>query len=263
MEQPQGDVLYAVENGVGTIRLNRPDKMNALIPGLGEGLYRSLEAATSDDEVRVVVITGSGRAFCAGADVTAMAQRAGRAAQPPAQMAPRTHLALLIQQCPKPVIASVNGVAVGFGLDLALACDIRIASDQARFSEAYIRRGMHPAGGGAYFLPRLVGIDRALLLSWTGDMIDAKEAERIGMVTMVVPHDELDSTTRDLAEKLAKGPALAIQNAKRAIYEGLGLDLKTSLDKTMAARQSLLGTADHKEGTTSFVEKRAPQFKGK
>ncbi len=263
MDQPQADVLYTVENGVGMIKLNRPDKMNALIPGVGEGLHKSLAAATGDDEVRVIVITGSGRAFCAGADVAALATHAGEPVQPRPAMPPRTHLALLIQQCPKPVIASVNGVAVGFGLDLALACDIRIASDQARFSEAYIRRGMHPAGGGAFFLPRLVGIDRALLLSWTGDMIDAKEAERIGLVTMVVAHDELDNSTRDLAEKLAKGPALAIQNAKRAVYEGLGLDLKTSLDKTMAARQSLLSTADHKEGTTSFVEKRAPQFKGK
>ena len=261
MEQAQPDVLYTVENGVGMIKLNRPDKMNALIPGVGDGLHKSVAAATGDDAVRVLVITGSGRAFCAGADVAALANRAGQPVQPP--MPPRAHLALLIQQCPKPVIAAVNGVAVGFGLDLALACDIRIASDQARFSEAYIRRGMHPAGGGAYFLPRLVGIDRALLLSWTGDMIDAKEAERIGLVTMVVPHDELENTTRDLAEKLAKGPALAMQNAKHAIYEGLNLDLKTSLERTMAARQSLLSTADHKEGTTSFVEKRAPQFKGK
>jgi enoyl-CoA hydratase/carnithine racemase len=122
---------------------------------------------------------------------------------------------------------------------------------------------MLPAGGGAFFLPRLLGIDRALLVSWTGDMIDAREAERIGLVTMVVPHDELPMATRELAERLAKGPALAIQKTKRAIYESLGQDLKTHLEYVAARRAELLRSEDHKEGATSFVEKRAPYFKGR
>lgn len=261
----QEDVLFSTEAGIATITLNRPDKMNAFIPEISAGLYRAVEQAAGDDEVKVLVITGTGRAFCAGADVRSMAERAKAGVQSEPSLRPgnRIHLALLLQMCNKPVIAAINGVAVGVGLDMALACDIRVASDKATMSEAYIRRGMLPAGGGSFFLPRLVGLDRALLLSWTGDMIDAHEAARIGLVTMVVPHDELQAATRELAEKLAKGPALAIQKTKRAIYDGLAMDLETSLDYTAAVRRDLLGSEDHKEGTTSFVEKRAPRFKGK
>jgi enoyl-CoA hydratase/carnithine racemase len=198
-----------------------------------------------------------------------MAERAVQNAPDPiAQQAaqqrrPRVHFALLFHYCEKPVIAAINGVAIGVGLDIALACDIRIASDRAQFSEAYIRRGITPAAGGTYFLPRLVGIDRACQLIFTGDMIEAKEAERIGLVTTVVPHDELESTAMELAEKIARGPLQAIKYAKKAIYDGLTTDLETNLDYTMGVRQELLKTEDHKEGTVSFVEKRAPVFKKK
>jgi enoyl-CoA hydratase/carnithine racemase len=261
----QQDVLLEKEQGVATITLNRPDKMNALIPGIADGIYRALEDAAMDDEIRAIVLTGTGRAFCAGADVGAMAQRAAQPAttDTPSAMRPgRVHIALQIRACNKPVIAAINGVAVGVGLDLALACDIRIASDEARLSEAYIRRGMIPAGGGSFFLPRLVGIDRALLIAWTGDIIDARESERIGLVTMVVPHKDLREAARELAEKLAKGPALAVQKTKRAIYDGLTMGLEAHLEYTAAVRRELLLTFDHKEGSTSFVEKRAPRFKG-
>jgi len=258
------DITYAKEAGIATITLNRPDKMNALTPGMFEGIYRWMEESTKDDEVKVIVITGTGRAFSSGADVAAMANMANQPQNPPEPQTrtPRVHLALLIQNCGKPVIAAMNGVAVGVGLDLALACDIRIASDRAQLCEGYIRRGMLPAAGSAYFLPRLVGIDRALLISWTADMIDAREAEKIGLVTMVVPHEELASATRELAEKLAQGPTIAVQKTKRAIYDSLAMDLKTSLDYTAAVRRDLLKSQDFKEGTTSFVEKRAPVFKG-
>lgn len=263
----QQEVLYTKEAGVATITLNRPDKMNALTPGMFEGIYHWVEESAIDDEVKVIVITGTGRAFSAGADVAAMARMASQPQPPPPRQPepprqPRVHLALLVQNCGKPVIAALNGVAVGVGLDLALACDIRIASDQAQLCEGYIRRGMLPAAGSAYFLPKLVGLDHALLISWTADMIDAKEAERIGLVTMVVPHEELASATRELAEKLAQGPTIAVQKTKRAIYDSLAMDLKTSLDYTAAVRRDLLKSQDFKEGTTSFVEKRAPVFKG-
>jgi 2-(1,2-epoxy-1,2-dihydrophenyl)acetyl-CoA isomerase len=167
-----------------------------------------------------------------------------------------------MQKCQKPIIAAVNGVAVGAGLDLAMACDIRIASDKARFAELYIRRGMLPAAGGTYFLPRLVGIDKACQLIWTGDMIDAEEAERIGLVTMVVPHEELEIATRELAEKLAKAAPLVIQRSKCAIYAGLDMDLESSMKHIQPLMREIQQSEDHKEGTQAFLEKREPVFRG-
>jgi len=167
-----------------------------------------------------------------------------------------------MQQFDKPIIGAINGVAVGAGLDFACACDIRIASDKARFAQLFVRRGLIPVAGGTYFLPRLVGLDRAFLMTWTGDMIDAHEAERIGLVTMVMPHDELEIASMELAEKLAKGAPLAIQRTKRAIYNSLELDLQESLKYAETIVRELMQTSDHKEGAREFVEKREPVFRG-
>ena len=260
------DIIYSKEEGIVTITLNRPERRNAFSPEMSESIREVVEEATTDGSVRVLVITGTGRAFCAGADVKSMAENP---AQPRDEDKPReaggghVSLPLLLHRFDKPVIAAINGVAVGGGLDLALACDIRIASEQARFAEVFIRRGLIPAMGGIFFLPRLVGLDRACQLIWTGDMIDAREAERIGLVTTVVPHEELEIATRELAEKLAKGPPLAIQKAKRAIYEGLGMDLQSSLRQVASAVGELRETEDHREGARAFVEKREPLFTGR
>jgi enoyl-CoA hydratase/carnithine racemase len=259
------DILYKKERHIATITLNRPEKMNSFSAKMSDSIYRAIVDSDNDKEVRVIILTAKGRAFCAGADVKQMAQRLdepGGAERDMEQIGERMSLYVLMQRCKKPIIAAVNGVAVGGGLDLALACDIRIASDQARFAEVFVRRGMIPASGGTYFLPRLVGIDKALLMAWTGDMLDAKEAEQIGLVTMVVPHAELEITSIELAEKLAKGPPLAIQRAKKAIYDGLTMDLDANLRMVSPIVQELNRTQDHKEGARAFVEKREPVFKG-
>ena len=259
------DIIYTKENHIATIVMNRPDKMNAWTPEMSDSLYRAVEDSASDDDVRVIIITGNGRAFCSGADVKAMAAKFKQPDSPSAMghgRSDRISLHLLMQRCPKPIIGAINGAAVGGGLDFACACDIRIASDRARFAEVFIRRGLLPAAGGTYFLPRIVGIDNALFMAMTGEMVNAEEAKRIGLVTMVVPHEELEIAALEMAEKLANGPTLAIQKTKQAIYEGLKMDLEETLKYIQAQMQELNKTRDHQEGATAFVEKREPEFRG-
>ncbi len=230
------DIIYTKKEGVATITLNRPDARNSYSSEMLEGIYYSVEDAAKDDGVRVLVLTGEGQAFCTGADVKAMTEKSDLPSgkqEEREQKVSEMQVHICLDRFEKPLIAAVNGVAAGGGLDFALACDIRIASDRARFAEVYIRRGFIPLGGGTYYLPRLVGIDRACLLILTGDMIDAKEAERIGLVTMVVPHKELESATWELAAKLIKTSPLAIREAKRAIrtiYERWRTDIESTLD---------------------------------
>lgn len=256
------DIIYKKEGHIATITLNRPDRMNSFSPDMSESMVRAVNDASTDKKMRVIILTATGRAFCSGADVKAMAQKFDQPGKEREQMYHRTSIYGMMRKCDKPVIAAVNGVAVGGGLDLALACDIRIASDKARFAEVFVRRGLVPATGGTYFLPRLIGLDKALMMVWTGDMIDAKEAERIGLVTMVVPHEELEMATLEVAEKLAKGPPLAIQRGKRAVYDGLRMGLDETLDYIHPVLRELSQTSDHKEGAKAFVEKREPVFRG-
>ena len=259
------DIIYTQENSIASVILNRPDKMNALSAGMRESLYRVIDHISMDKSVRVLIITGAGRAFCSGADVQSLAGNVSRSIQqerPVEKTGERLSVHVLMQKCDKPIIAAVNGIAAGAGLDLAMSCDIRIASDKARFAELYIRRGLFPVEGGIYLLPRLVGIAKACELIWTGDMIEAKEAEAMGLVNRVVPHDELMITTRELAEKLAKAAPLAIQKSKRAIYAGLNSDFESSMRYIQPLMREILQSKDHREGTQAFLEKREPIFKG-
>jgi len=170
---------------------------------------------------------------------------------------------MAIRQLEKPVIAAVNGAAAGGGCDIALACDIRMASDKTRFGEVFARIGLFPGTGGTYFLPRLVGIAKALELIWTGDTIDAYEAERLGLVSKVVAADQLMATTLALAERLSQGPPLAISLAKTAVYRGLDLDIHAAFEYAVTAESITLTSDDHREGVTAFREKRTPQFQGR
>ena len=261
------DIYFTKDQMVATIRFNRPHAMNAFSPRMMAEVSRAIEDVRDDQYTRVLVLTGTGRAFSTGADVKAMAEgrlfedKIGESKTPEDDF--RSNHALALRNLGKPVIAAINGYAVGAGLDFALACDIRIASDQAKLTQAYIRRGLIPAMGGSYFLPRLVGVDKACELLWTGDMIDAQEALEIGLVTKVVPHDELDDATCELAEKLAKGAPLAIRAAKRAIYDGLKMTLEETFPYAGKINDRLSKTEDHKVGARAFVEKREPNFTGK
>lgn len=258
-------VLFNKEGGIGTITLNRPEAMNALGGGMRQEILAAVETATADPEVKVIVITGTGKAFCAGGDVKEFVSGGTRAEATLGldQRPTRDRIVLLIQSTGKPVIASVNGVAAGGGCNLALACDMRIASDRARFGETFVRRGIHTDWGGIWFLPRLVGYAKAAELIFSGEVIDAQEALRIGLVNKVVPHDELAKATREFAGKFMKSAPIPVALAKKALQNYTRVDLGQALDHERFAQSICWSTEDRQEGMKSFVEKREPVFKGK
>ena len=265
-------ILYEKAGGVATITLNRPDRMNAFTNTMIREWAQALEDARLDGEVRAVILTGSGRGFCAGADLrgdSGVPETARRDTPPPASER-RNWLRDGVHNVPrqvalldKPYIAAVNGAAVGAGMDMCSMCDMRIASEHARFAMSYVKVGLVPGDGGCYYLPRIVGIGKALELIWTGDFFDAQEALRIGYVTHVVPAADLLQTARDLAERIARGPAVAIQMAKRLVYRGQNSDVFEALEAASTAMGIAQSTEDAREGPRAFVEKREPQFKGR
>lgn len=261
-----GTVLYEAADGIATITLNRPDNLNALNSTLVIELQKVLSEAAGDSEVRCVVITGAGRGFCAGADL-AQLEDAYNAGEVPAlgdMLRERYHPVILpIVTMEKPVVASVNGVAAGAGASLALACDFRIASEHAKFFQAFVKVGLVPDSGSTYFLPRLVGIAKATELALLGDIVDAQESLRLGLVTKVVPAGELEKETRAFAEMLAAGPTRAYALGKKAIRFGAVHDLETAMDYEADLQNQVALSADHLEGVKAFMEKRAPRFGGK
>ncbi|OGA42000.1 MAG: hypothetical protein A3G24_03160 [Betaproteobacteria bacterium RIFCSPLOWO2_12_FULL_62_13] len=259
-------LLYNVRDCIATLTLNRPERLNALGDTMREEIYDAVSKCAADPNVRVLVITGAGRGFCSGGDVKSMSERhqSGEAPPPSAQFAQiRDRVILAMRDCPKPIIAAVNGAAVGAGMNLALACDMRIASSAAKFSQIFVKRGLPPDWGGTYFLPRIVGIAKACELIFTGDTIDAAEALKLGIVSAVVTPEELLPESYKLARKIADGPPVAIQGAKRAIYHNQDVDLRAALEFETFVQTVNRETEDAKEGVRAFMEKRAPVFRGR
>lgn len=252
-------------DGIGTITLNRPEKLNAFAGRMRQELADAVRDATENDAIRVLVVTGAGRAFCAGADIGYMRdllERRDESAFAELVEAGRD-VVTTIRATPKPVIASVNGPAAGGGANLALACDIRIASDRATIGQTFNRIGLHPDWGGTYFLPRLVSPAKALELIFTGEMVDAAEALRLGLFNRVVPHEQLPAETGDVARSLASKPPIALALAKRAVYASDGSDLPRMLDMELDHQVRCFNTRDAGEGLTAFLEKREALFQGR
>ena len=261
------NIILEKKKGIATITLNRPEKLNAWSMQMGEEFRDALNDIDNDNMVRVVVITGAGRAFCAGADVGGFDQAIKAKLSPVQRVRNETKRDSLgcttIRRMLVPFIASINGPAVGVGLTLPLACDIRIASDKAKMGAIFSRMGLIPEFGSTYNLPQIVGIAKACELAFTGKIIEANEAEKIGLVNKVVSHDDLQKATMDLASSIAQGPPLAIQMAKLSLYQGLDANLHTQSIWERLVQNYLKESEDHKEGVRAFMEKRQPQFKDK
>lgn len=259
------EILHRAENGVSWITLNRPEAMNAVTWDQRERVIALLGEASADPEVRAVVLTATGKGFCAGADLRGAPATGERVAGDVARMirlgAQRLITAVL--DCEKPVVAAVNGTAAGIGAHLALACDLVIAAEPARFIEVFVRRGLVPDGGGAYLLPRLVGPQKAKELMFFGDAVPAAEAERLGLVNKVVPAGELEKTARAWAERLAQGPTRALALTKQLVNASLDGDRAAALAAEAAAQEINMSTADANEGVASFVERRTPSYRGR
>lgn len=262
MESEANELLLEKKDGVLTITLNRPAMLNALTDPMRDGLTKVFTEAAADNDTRVLLLTGMGRGFCSGGDVREMRSRADAAtARPPGTS--RRPIALAMRELGKPIIAAINGVAVGGGFGLAMNSDIRIASDRAELGPIFVRWGLAIEWGLSYLLPRLIGPGKTLELALTGDLVDAKEAERLGLVNRVVPHDKLVEVAGELARRLAKGPTLSHQLIKKAVYAGLDSSYAAQLNYEANATALALQTEDHEEALKAFREKRAPYFKGK
>jgi len=258
-------LLYQKESRIVTITLNRPDRLNALNRELQRELLAAIHKVNEDKEVRVVILTGAGAAFCAGADLKANLERAATEPINPLhnQTNPiRDKIVLAIRESEKTYIAAINGAAAGGGMGLALACDIRIAATTAKFSQPFVKIGMHPDWGGTYFLPRLIGIEKAYEMIITGRIVEAEEAYAIGIVSQLVAPEELMPTVHKLAKRLSFGPPIAMSLLKRSLYRSLDVNLKEALLSETYAQNICLETKDVQEGVTAFVEKRRPIFKG-
>ena len=260
------DLLEALKDGVAVLTLNRPDRLNAMSPSMLDALLEALPRLAADPEVGVVVLTGAGRAFCAGGDVKAMAEGrefGGTTLEDKAQaLRSRMEVSRWLHEMPKPTLAMVRGAAAGAGLSLALACDLRIAGDSARFATAFARVGYSGDFGGSWFLTQLVGTAKARELYFTADIMDAQQALALGIVNRVVPDVRLEDETMALAARLARGPRIAYRYMKRNFNAAESGTLKDLLDLEAWHHTRCGLTEDHREAAKAFVEKRDPVFRG-
>jgi 2-(1,2-epoxy-1,2-dihydrophenyl)acetyl-CoA isomerase len=258
------EVLVSSDGAVRWIALDRPQSKNALTDSVNALLIAALDAAASDPAVRCVVLTGQGGNFCSGLDLKAAAA-AGAAAFDHAEEHLEKYfhgLIRAVRAIDKPVIALVDGAAVGYGCDLALACDLRIATERTRLGEIFVKRGLMPDGGGTFTLQRLVGVAKALELMFTGDLVSGDEALALGLVNRVVPSGEAEAYTRQLARRLAAGPPLAYARIKRAVYGAQSSTLEEALAVERRGQLELLRSRDFAEGISAFLQKREPEFGG-
>jgi len=256
-------LLLDRQGPVARITLNRPDARNALDFTMRRELLAALADLEGDAEARVLVLTGAGGHFCAGGDVKAMRERRHTAAEGRARVEALNRMVLRLVDFPRPTIAMVDGYAVGAGCNLALCCDLVVASDRARFGEVFWKIGLVPDGGGTWLLPRAVGLARAKELVFTADIIGAAEAASMGLVNHVVPVAELEGTTRALAERIAAGPPAVLRLAKHMLNRAAASDLRAALDLEAYSQGIAISSEDHQEGLQAFFEKRPPRFTGR
>ncbi len=259
-------VRYQVDDHVAQITLDRPQVHNALNRAAYAQLEAAFRRAQAEPDVRCVLLTGSDPSFCSGDDVREImaGEQANRTAERLRAVRPRpTPAAVAVLECDRPVVAAVNGAAVGWGMDLTLFCDIRIASERARFGELFIKRGLISDIGGLMRLPRIVGPSVAAELLFTGDVIDAKEAQAIGLVSRVVPHDALLASARELCGRIAANPPLALRYMKEGLRRAADDDVETLGSYVSQTLATLFRTEDHQEGVAAFLEKRSPRFQGR
>ena len=258
------DLEYSVDSGVGTILLNRPHAKNAFTLEMIRAWADALRSARTDPAVRVVVVTGAGDAFCSGIDLSVLEAVGDEPLALKSMLTEGVHeVARAVDELSKPVLAAVNGVAVGAGMDMALMCDIRLLTQSARMSEGYIRVGLVPGDGGCYYLPRLVGMAKALELLWTGDFVDAEEALSIGLATRVYADADFPEAHQAFAARLAEQPPINVAMIKRAAQQSVHSDLRTALDLISSHLAVVHGTRDSREARSALRERRPPSFQGR